>query len=154
MFLTSSSVKKFESFKAANSEEAALLEKLDPHRLPQHVAAIMDGNGRWAQRRHLPRLAGHRAGVKASRVVIETCAQLHIPCLTLYAFLARELAAAAARSGIFLMRLLREYLKRELPLIQDNNIRLLAIGRLQSASGNGPQGSRRRHASNGRATQE
>lgn len=121
-------MKKFDSFKAANSEEAALLEKLDPHRLPQHVAAIMDGNGRWAQRRHLPRIAGHRAGVRASRVVIETCAQLHIPCLTLYAFSLENWRRPQPEVD-FLMRLLREYLKRELPLIQENNIRLLAIGR-------------------------
>lgn len=126
--MNSSLVKKFESFKAANHEEAALLQKLDPHRLPKHVAAIMDGNGRWAQRRHLPRIAGHRAGVKASRVVIETCAQLHIPCLTLYAFSLENWRRPQPEVD-FLMRLLREYLKRELPLIQENNIQLLAIGR-------------------------
>jgi undecaprenyl diphosphate synthase len=123
-----SPVKKFESFKAANADEAALLERLDPRRLPKHVAAIMDGNGRWAQRRHLPRIAGHRAGVKASRVVIETCAQLHISCLTLYAFSLENWRRPQPEVD-FLMRLLREYLKRELPLIQQNNIQLLAIGR-------------------------
>lgn len=121
-------MKKFESFKAANPEEAALLEKLDPCRLPQHVAAIMDGNGRWAQRRHLPRIAGHRAGVRASRAVIEACAQLRISCLTLYAFSLENWRRPQPEVD-FLMRLLREYLKRELPLIQQNNIRLLAIGR-------------------------
>ncbi|MFZ0980642.1 MAG: undecaprenyl diphosphate synthase family protein, partial [Candidatus Acidiferrales bacterium] len=68
--------------KPANREEAELLEKLDAKRLPDHVAIIMDGNGRWAERRHLPRIAGHRAGVKAARGVIETCAQLRVPCLT------------------------------------------------------------------------
>ena len=66
--------------KSANKEEAALLEKLEPNRFPQHLAVIMDGNGRWAQRRHLPRIAGHRAGVKAAREIIETCARLKLPC--------------------------------------------------------------------------
>ena len=69
-----------------NREEARLLDGLDAHRLPQHIAIIMDGNGRWAQKRHLPRIAGHRAGVQSARAVIETCARLHIPALTLYAF--------------------------------------------------------------------
>ncbi|MBI1738724.1 MAG: undecaprenyl diphosphate synthase family protein, partial [Acidobacteria bacterium] len=69
-------MKVFESLKVANREEERLLGEIDPHRLPQHVAVIMDGNGRWAQRRHLPRIAGHRAGVKAAREIIETCARM------------------------------------------------------------------------------
>ncbi len=114
--------------KPANREEAEVLEKLDPKRLPNHVAIIMDGNGRWAERRHLPRVAGHRAGVKAAREVIETCAKLHLPCLTLYAFSLENWRRPQAEVD-FLMRLLREYLKRELPVIHKNNIRLLVIGR-------------------------
>ena len=70
----------------ASREEARLLECLDAQRLPRHIAVIMDGNGRWAQRRHLPRVAGHRAGVESARIIIETCARLDIPALTLYAF--------------------------------------------------------------------
>ena len=89
---------------------------------------IMDGNGRWAERRHLPRVAGHRAGVKAAREVIETCARLKLPCLTLYAFSLENWRRPQAEVD-FLMRLLREYLKRELPTIHKNNIRLLVIGR-------------------------
>jgi undecaprenyl diphosphate synthase len=111
-----------------NREEAEYLEKLDPRRLPQHLAIIMDGNGRWAQRRHLPRVAGHRTGVKTARVIIETCSRLHIPCLTLYAFSLENWRRPQAEVE-FLMRLLREYLKRELPSMQKNNIRLLFIGR-------------------------
>ncbi len=88
----------------------------------------MDGNGRWAQRRHLPRVAGHRAGVKAAREIIETCARLKLPCLTLYAFSLENWRRPQAEVD-FLMRLLREYLKRELPSIHKNNIRLLIIGR-------------------------
>jgi undecaprenyl diphosphate synthase len=60
--------------------------RLDPKRLPQHIAIIMDGNGRWARRRHLPRVAGHRAGVGSVRSTVETAARIGIPSLTLYAF--------------------------------------------------------------------
>lgn len=88
----------------------------------------MDGNGRWAERRHLPRIAGHRQGVKAAREIIEACARLKLPCLTLYAF-SRENWTRPQAEVEFLMRLLREYLKRELPAIQKNNIRLRIIGR-------------------------
>jgi undecaprenyl diphosphate synthase len=121
-------VKTSEGLKPANPPEAELLEKLDSQRLPQHLAIIMDGNGRWAERRHLPRVAGHRAGVKAARVIIETCSRLGLPCLTLYAFSLENWRRPQAEVE-FLMRLLREYLKRELPTIQKNNIRLLFIGR-------------------------
>jgi undecaprenyl diphosphate synthase len=114
--------------KPANREEADLLDKIDFKQLPQHLAVIMDGNGRWAQRRHLPRIAGHRAGVKAAREIIETCARLKLPCLTLYAFSLENWRRPQAEVD-FLMRLLREYLKRELPAIHKNNIRLLVIGR-------------------------
>ena len=121
-------MKTSELLKPANREEAELLGKLDPNRLPEHLAIIMDGNGRWAQRRHLPRIAGHRMGVKASRVIIETCSRLHIPCLTLYAFSVENWRRPQAEVE-FLMRLLREYLKREMPTMQKNNIRLIFIGR-------------------------
>jgi undecaprenyl diphosphate synthase len=117
-----------ELLKPAGREEAALLDKLDLKRLPNHVAIIMDGNGRWAGRRHLPRIAGHRAGVKAAREVIETCARLHLPCLTLYAFSLENWRRPEAEVD-FLMRLLREYLKRELPSLQKNNIQMRFIGR-------------------------
>ena len=121
-------MKASELLKATNREEAELLEKLDLKRLPEHLAVIMDGNGRWAERRHLPRVAGHRAGVKAAREVIETCARLKLPYLTLYAFSLENWRRPQAEVD-FLMRLLREYLKRELPAIHKNNIRLLIIGR-------------------------
>ncbi|HJY86948.1 MAG TPA: isoprenyl transferase [Candidatus Acidoferrales bacterium] len=117
-----------ELIKPANREEAHLLERLDCQRLPEHIAIIMDGNGRWAQRRHLPRVAGHRAGVESARAVIETCARLRISALTLYAFSLENWRRPKAEID-FLMRLLREYLRKELPTIHENNIRLLVIGR-------------------------
>jgi undecaprenyl diphosphate synthase len=121
-------VKASELLKPANREEVELLDKVDLKRLPEHLAVIMDGNGRWAERRHLPRIAGHRAGVKAAREVIESCARLKLPYLTLYAFSLENWRRPQAEVD-FLMRLLREYLKRELPTIHKNNIRLLVIGR-------------------------
>ena len=123
-------MKASELLKPANAEEADLLGKLDLKRLPQHLAVIMDGNGRWAGRRHLPRVAGHRAGVKAAREIIESCARLKLPYLTLYAFSLENWRRPQAEVD-FLMRLLREYLKRELPSIHKNNIRLLTIGRAE-----------------------
>jgi undecaprenyl diphosphate synthase len=121
-------VKSTDLWKPANRQEADLLEKLDHKRLPHHVAIIMDGNGRWAERRHLPRVAGHQRGVKTAREIIEACARLKLPCLTLYAF-SRENWTRPQTEVEFLMRLLREYLKRELPTIIKNNIRLRIIGR-------------------------
>ncbi len=123
-----SDVKASDLLKPSDSQEARLLEQLDPKRFPQHIAVIMDGNGRWAQRRHLPRIAGHRAGVKSARTVIETCARLKISALTLYAFSLENWRRPKAEID-FLMRLLREYLRKELPVIHKNNIRLLVIGR-------------------------
>jgi len=115
-------------FKPANRTEARLFRELDPARLPEHIAIIMDGNGRWARRRHLPRIAGHRAGVRVAREVIEACARLGIHALTLYAFSLENWRRPKAETD-FLMRLLREYLRKELPVIHRNNIRLLVIGR-------------------------
>jgi undecaprenyl diphosphate synthase len=114
--------------KPSNRTETRLLEQLDLDRLPRHVAVIMDGNGRWAGRRHLPRIAGHRAGVKAARQVIENSARLGIEALTLYAFSVENWRRPQAEVD-FLMRLLREYLHKELPVIHKNNIRLIVIGR-------------------------
>ena len=117
-----------DSLKPSGSEEERLLTELDATKLPQHIAVIMDGNGRWAQRRHLPRIAGHRSGVQSARAVIETCAKLNIPALTLYAFSMENWRRPKAEID-FLMRLLREYLRKELPVIHRNNIRLMVIGR-------------------------
>jgi undecaprenyl diphosphate synthase len=110
-------------------EEARLLEKLDLGRLPRHVAVIMDGNGRWAQKRHLPRIAGHRSGTQSARITIETCARLKIEALTLYAFSVENWRRPKTEID-FLMALLREYLRKEMPLLQKNEIRMRFLGRI------------------------
>ena len=109
-------------------KEAEVYRKLDPARLPKHIAIIMDGNGRWAKRRHMPRVAGHRAGVAAVRSTVETAARIHIPALTLYAFSEENWKRPASEIG-FLMGLLSRYLKAEVPTLNKNNIRLEYIGR-------------------------
>ena len=110
------------------AEEAYLFEKLDLSELPRHVAVIMDGNGRWAQKRHLPRIAGHKAGTETARTTIETCARLKIEALTLYAFSVENWRRPKTETD-FLMQLLREYLRQEMPLLQKNNIRMRFLGR-------------------------
>jgi undecaprenyl diphosphate synthase len=112
------------------SEEAEFLAKLDLAQLPRHVAVIMDGNGRWAQRKHLPRVAGHRVGTQTARSTIETCARLKVEALTLYAFSVENWRRPKTETD-FLMQLLREYLRTEMPLIQRNNIRMRFLGRSQ-----------------------
>jgi len=109
--------------------EWALAHALDEERLPAHVAVIMDGNGRWAKRRSLPRVAGHRAGVEPVRQTVETCARLGIKYLTLYAFSVENWKRPRSEVDM-LWRLLRYYLRQELPTLVKNDIRLVAIGRL------------------------
>ncbi len=109
--------------------EAEVYAHLDPARLPRHIAIIMDGNGRWAKRRRLPRVAGHRAGVEAVRSTVETAARIHIPALTLYAFSEENWKKRPRTEVVFLMELLQRYLKQEVPLLNRNNVRLQYIGR-------------------------
>ena len=109
--------------------ESEVYCRLDRERLPRHIAIIMDGNGRWARQRHLPRIAGHRAGVEAVRSTVETAARIHLPALTLYAFSSENWKKRPATEVAFLMRLLQRYLKAEVPTLNQNNIRLEYIGR-------------------------
>src|SRR5579864_1092558 len=113
------------------SVDYALAQAVDPQRLPAHIAIIMDGNGRWARRRRLPRAAGHRAGVPAVRATVETCAQLGLRALTLYAFSVENWKRPSAEIET-LWRLLRRYLHSELDLMQRYDIRFTAIGRLDA----------------------
>jgi undecaprenyl diphosphate synthase len=105
--------------------------QLDAKRLPGHIAIIMDGNGRWARRRNFPRILGHKAGVDPVRIVVETCAQLGLEALTLYAFSVENWKRPRHEiEGLW--RLLRFYLRREMPNLMQNEIQLMAIGRLES----------------------
>jgi undecaprenyl diphosphate synthase len=112
-------------------KESEVYRHLDPARLPKHIAIIMDGNGRWAKRRHMPRVAGHRAGVTAVRSTVETAARIHIPALTLYAFSEENWKKRPKSEVGFLMGLLSRYLKAEVPTLNENNVRLEYIGRDQ-----------------------
>jgi len=107
-----------------------LAQQLDPDRLPRHIAIIMDGNGRWARGRSLPRVAGHQAGMEAVRTVVETCARLDIGALTLYAFSVENWKRPPAEVEM-LWHLLSVYLRRELAAIVEQNIQLSAMGRIE-----------------------
>jgi undecaprenyl diphosphate synthase len=112
-------------------KEAELYSRLDAARLPQHVAIIMDGNGRWANKRHLPRIAGHSKGMDAVRKVVNTASLIPIPYVTLYAFSAENWKRPKTEVS-FLMRLLRHFLKSEMPLMMRNNVRMRFIGRIHA----------------------
>jgi undecaprenyl diphosphate synthase len=116
-------------FLKPGSKHWALANTIDPNRLPAHIAIIMDGNGRWAKKRNLPRAAGHKAGVEAVRITVETCTRLGIQALTLYAFSLENWKRPRAEVDM-LWRLLRVYLRRELPEILRNGIRFTCMGRL------------------------
>jgi undecaprenyl diphosphate synthase len=110
--------------------DAGLLSQVDFARLPRHIAIIMDGNGRWARRRRLPRIAGHRAGAQAVRNAVETCSRLGVRALTLYAFSTENWKRPRMEINT-LMDLLREYIRRELADIHRNNIHLQILGRYE-----------------------
>src|SRR5918992_5430567 len=112
----------------AGSPEEALAHQVNFDRLPAHVAVIMDGNGRWAAQRHLPRVEGHRAGIESVREVVEGSARLGISVLTLYAFSVENWKRPAAEVST-LMTLLKRYLRLELSTLLKNNIRFRVIGR-------------------------
>ena len=109
----------------------ALAQAIDPSRLPSHIAIIMDGNGRWANRRSLPRVAGHKAGIDAVRAAVETCARLGVYALTLYAFSTENWKRPRGEVET-LWRLLHFYVGKELPTLMENDIRLRAIGRIEA----------------------
>jgi len=110
------------------SSDEALARTVHFDQLPAHVAIIMDGNGRWAAERHLPRVEGHRAGIDSVRDVVETSARLGIEVLTLYAFSIENWKRPRAEVAT-LMLLLKRYLRSELNTLLKNNIRFRVIGR-------------------------
>ncbi|MBK9164400.1 MAG: isoprenyl transferase [Acidobacteria bacterium] len=122
----------FEAFSGVikkNTKESELLSAIDAERLPRHIAIIMDGNGRWARRRGKPRIFGHRAGAESVRAIVDTCARLAIPSVTLYAFSTENWKRPKAEvSG--LMSMLKRYLRSELKDVHKNNIRFQAIGNI------------------------
>jgi undecaprenyl diphosphate synthase len=110
------------------SPDEALARQVNFDQLPAHIAIIMDGNGRWAAQRHLPRVEGHRAGIDSVRDVVETSARLGIEVLTLYAFSVENWKRPRAEINT-LMTLLKRYLRLELSTLLQNNIRFQVIGR-------------------------
>ena len=117
----------------SGSPEEAIARRLDFDRLPKHVAIIMDGNGRWAAERHLPRVEGHRAGIDAVRDTVETSARLGLPVLTLYAFSVENWKRPVTEVSA-LMGLLRHYLRAELNNLLKNGIQFRVIGQLDRLS--------------------
>jgi undecaprenyl diphosphate synthase len=111
------------------TREREILERIDPDRLPRHVAIIMDGNGRWARARSLPRVEGHRAGIRSVRETVETAARLGFEVITLYAF-STENWKRPRHEVLTLMGLLKEYINRELRILRANNLRFRPIGHI------------------------
>jgi undecaprenyl diphosphate synthase len=107
-----------------------IASELDPKRIPAHIAIIMDGNGRWARRRNLPRIWGHKAGIDTVRTIVEASAQLGLEALTLYAF-SVENWKRPRHEVEGLWRLLKFYLRREVPRLMQNGVQLVAIGRIE-----------------------
>jgi undecaprenyl diphosphate synthase len=114
------------SFKNKNKKMFSA-EGIDLERIPRHIAIIMDGNGRWAKKRGLPRTMGHRAGVEAIRDVVRTCSNLGVEVLTVYAFSTENWRRPKEEVSI-LMRLLTDYLRKELKELHENNVKIMTMG--------------------------
>ncbi len=110
-------------------EERAIFDTLDRDRIPQHVAIIMDGNGRWAGKRALKRFLGHQQGAESVQYVVETASRIDLPWLTLYAFSLENNLRRPKNEVSFLMKLLKSYLVSNVQRMNDNNIRMAYIGR-------------------------
>ncbi len=110
-------------------DEAAIYSQLDPDRVPQHVAIIMDGNGRWAGKRALKRFLGHQQGAESVQFVVETASRIDLPWLTLYAFSLENNLRRPKSEVSFLMKLLKNYLVGNVKRMNDNNVRMAYIGR-------------------------
>ena len=110
-------------------EERAVYDQLDPARIPEHVAIIMDGNGRWAGKRALKRFLGHQQGAESVQFVVETASRIDLPFLTLYAFSLENNLRRPKSEVSFLMKLLKSYLVGNVKRMNDNNVRMNYIGR-------------------------
>ena len=112
------------SMSSSNNNQASAA---DQPSLPRHIAIIMDGNGRWAKKRHMPRVVGHKAGVEAVRGIVEACGKKGIEALTLFAFSSENWRRPEQEVSL-LMDLLLTALKREVRKLHENNVRLRVIG--------------------------
>src|SRR5438477_11912146 len=121
------------------SPDEPLARQVNFDQLPAHIAIIMDGNGRWAAQRHLPRVEGHRAGIDSVRDVVETSARLGIDVLTLYAFSVENWKRPLAEVNT-LMMLLKRYIRLELATLLTNNIQVRVIGRPEELAADGQGG--------------
>jgi undecaprenyl diphosphate synthase len=114
-----------------SAEELAVYRQLDPVKIPQHVAIIMDGNGRWAGKRALKRFLGHQQGAESVQFVVETASRIDLPYLTLYAFSLENNLRRPKSEVNFLMKLLKSYLVGNVKRMNENNVRMAYIGRIE-----------------------
>jgi undecaprenyl diphosphate synthase len=112
-----------------SADEQSIYRQLDPSRIPQHIAIIMDGNGRWAGKRALKRFLGHQQGAESVQYVVETSSRIGLPFLTLYAFSLENNLRRPKSEVSFLMKLLKNYLIGNVKRMNDNNVRMAYIGR-------------------------
>jgi len=113
-----------------SAEEQTVYRQLDPTKIPQHVAIIMDGNGRWAGKRALKRFLGHQQGAESVQYVVETASRIDLPFLTLYAFSLENNLRRPKAEVSFLMKLLKSYLIGNVKRMNDNNVRIAYVGRI------------------------
>jgi undecaprenyl diphosphate synthase len=118
-----------------SDEERQVFDRLDPARMPRHVAIIMDGNGRWAGERRLQRFFGHTQGAETVQYVVETASRIDLPWLTLYAFSIENNLRRPREEVGFLMKLLNLYLVKNVKRMNDNNVRIAYIGRVSELPG-------------------
>jgi undecaprenyl diphosphate synthase len=123
-------LKGFEGIIKPNTAEADLLSAVDATRLPQHIAVIMDGNGRWAKAKGRPRIFGHRAGAESVRAIIDTCRRLEVKAVTLYAFSTENWKRPRAEIR-GLMTMLKRYIRTDLEEVYSHNIKFQAIGHIE-----------------------
>ena len=116
--------------KSKEDKEDKSEDLIDPEKLPDHIGIIMDGNGRWAKKRFLPRTAGHTAGVKKVREIVEECVELNIAHLTLYAF-SKENWKRPKDEVSKLMQLLTIYLRKEIKSLNKNGVRIKILGDIE-----------------------
>lgn len=120
----------WKGFLKGKKDQDSLYQAISSKPVPRHIAIIMDGNGRWAKARHMPRTAGHRQGVEALREIIKTSVQLKIAHLTLYAFSTENWKRPKSEIQA-LMSLMVEFLQKELPELHENKIRIYMLGEMQ-----------------------